>query len=76
MIDLKDQSCEGDDCPFSSHMTLAPNLELCRRIYGITPGMVKASVEFTNAFYGSNHPRGSHILFVNGWWVGENLNFV
>lgn len=60
------QSCEGDDCPFSSHMTLAPNLELCRRIYGITPGMVKASVEFTNAFYGSNHPRGSHILFVNG----------
>jgi serine protease 16 len=61
------QTCDNQTrCVFSHRMSLAPNLEICRAVYGITPKTVYDLVDFSNAYYGSNDTRGSNILFVNG----------
>ena len=62
-----DQSCEcNTSCPFSKYMSLEPNLDICREVFKISPKEVYDHVDFTNAYYGSDDPQGSHILFVNG----------
>ena len=64
---LPDQTCDPKTtCVFSRHITLGPNLELCQLVYGISPDDVYRSVQFSNTYYGSDQPKGSRIVFVNG----------
>ncbi|CAH2314237.1 thymus-specific serine protease [Pelobates cultripes] len=60
------QTCEDSSCPFSPLITLSSQLALCPRIFQIPLESVQKSVQFTNEFYGSNHPKSSRIIFVNG----------
>jgi len=64
---LPDQTCDPKTtCVFSRHITLGPNLELCQLVYGISPDDVYRSVQFSNTYYGSDQPKSSRIVFVNG----------
>uniref|UniRef100_A0A8C5QB37 Thymus-specific serine protease n=1 Tax=Leptobrachium leishanense TaxID=445787 RepID=A0A8C5QB37_9ANUR len=60
------QTCEDALCPFSPLITLNSQLALCTRVFQITMESVQQSVEFTNEFYGADHPKSSRIIFVNG----------
>lgn len=60
------QTCDDDDCLFSRSMTLSPNFVLCKMLFNLNPDDVYNSIDFTNSYYGSDQPRGSRILFVNG----------
>lgn len=53
-------------------MELWPNLEICRSVYNIDPDLVYKRVDFTNAYYGAGHIKGTRIVFVNGktlWYL-------
>ncbi|KAG8547762.1 hypothetical protein GDO81_027608 [Engystomops pustulosus] len=60
------QTCEQSSCPFSPLNTLKTQLDLCKEIFQIPPESVRQSVQFTNEFYGADHPKSSRIIFVNG----------
>ncbi|XP_077141822.1 thymus-specific serine protease [Ranitomeya variabilis] len=60
------QTCEDGSCPFSPLITLKSQLDLCTEIFQIPTESVRKSVEFTNEFYGADHPKSSRIIFVNG----------
>ncbi|KAI0209228.1 Thymus-specific serine protease [Lamellibrachia satsuma] len=61
------QTCDPKTtCVFSKHITLEPNLELCQVVYRIAPDEVYRRIKFTNSYYGSDQPKGSRIVFVNG----------
>ncbi|XP_074872458.1 thymus-specific serine protease [Carettochelys insculpta] len=60
------QTCEDATCPFSRLLTLAPALDLCSQIFGLAPQHVEGAVNFTNQYYGADHPKASRVLFVNG----------
>ncbi|XP_073405233.1 thymus-specific serine protease [Dendrobates tinctorius] len=60
------QTCEDVSCPFSPLITLKSQLDLCTEIFQIPAESVLKSVEFTNEFYGADHPKSSRIIFVNG----------
>ncbi|XP_062571736.1 thymus-specific serine protease-like [Saccostrea cucullata] len=61
------QTCEdGTSCPFSRLLTLESNLIICKDVYKISENMVPKFVQFTNDYYGANHPKGTRIIFVNG----------
>jgi len=64
------QTCDPDtSCPFTSSPWLVTEewlVDQCRLAFNITPAEVSASIDATNAYYGADHPAGSHILFVNG----------
>ena len=54
-------------------MGLEANLDICAQVYGIDA--TYASVDFTNAYYGSDQPRGTRIVFVNGvCFVVDDMN--
>ncbi|XP_061175291.1 thymus-specific serine protease-like [Saccostrea echinata] len=57
---------DGTSCPFSRLMTLESHLALCKEVYKISENMVPKFVQFTNDYYGANHPKGTRIIFVNG----------
>lgn len=62
-----DQTCDPDtNCIFSHYMDLEHSLRICSEVYGLKPDGVKRSVNFTNSYYGSDHPKGTRIVFVNG----------
>lgn len=61
-----DQACDDGDCLFSRHMTLSPNFDICTTVFKFNTEEVYDRVDFTNSYYGSDHPQGSRILFVNG----------
>ncbi|KAM4696385.1 thymus-specific serine protease [Rhinophrynus dorsalis] len=60
------QTCEDQSCPFSPLITLQSQLDLCSQIFQIPTESVHQSVQFTNEFYGADHPKSSRIIFVNG----------
>ncbi|XP_078517215.1 thymus-specific serine protease-like [Lissotriton helveticus] len=60
------QTCEQKTCPFSQLMTLKSQVDLCSQVFGIPADTVEASVQFTNEYYGADHPKSSRIIFVNG----------
>lgn len=70
---IVDQTCGvNTTCPFSRYMELWPNLEICRSVYNIDPDLVYKRVDFTNAYYGAGHIKGTRIVFVNGktlWYL-------
>ncbi|XP_075043004.1 thymus-specific serine protease [Mixophyes fleayi] len=60
------QTCEVSSCPFSPLLTLNSQLDLCTQVFQIPTTSVRQSVQFTNEFYGADHPKSSRIIFVNG----------
>ncbi|ELU12877.1 hypothetical protein CAPTEDRAFT_173918 [Capitella teleta] len=61
------QSCDvNTTCPFSRYMGLVPNLDICTEVFGIGGKSTYGRVDFTNAYYGSDQPKGTRIVFVNG----------
>ncbi|KAG9461461.1 hypothetical protein GDO78_016817 [Eleutherodactylus coqui] len=60
------QTCGDGSCPFSRLITLKSQLDLCTEVFQIPPESVHQSVQFTNEFYGADHPKSSRIIFVNG----------
>ncbi|XP_070578228.1 thymus-specific serine protease-like [Ptychodera flava] len=61
------QTCDSNTtCVFSPLMDLKSNILLCTEVFGITRTSVDQRVDFTNAYYGGQHPKGSRIVFVNG----------
>lgn len=60
------QTCEDSSCPFSTLITLKSQLDLCTEVFNIPPESVRQAVQFTNEFYGADHPKSSRIIFVNG----------
>ncbi|KAM9326334.1 thymus-specific serine protease [Gastrophryne carolinensis] len=60
------QTCEHPSCPFSPRINLQAQLGLCTEVFQIPPVSVQQSVEFTNEYYGADHPKSSRIIFVNG----------
>ncbi|XP_078389407.1 thymus-specific serine protease [Cetorhinus maximus] len=60
------QTCEDEGCPLSRWLTLRSQVDPCALVFGIDPGKVQSAVDFTNDYYGANHPASSRIIFVNG----------
>lgn len=62
------QTCEKiSRCPFArGYATLADAAAFCGDAFGVDASSVAANVAFTNAFYGSDAPAGTRILFPNG----------
>ncbi|XP_063793920.1 thymus-specific serine protease [Pseudophryne corroboree] len=60
------QTCEDSSCPFSPLISLNSQLDLCSQVFQIPAMSVSQSVQFTNEFYGADHPKSSRIIFVNG----------
>ena len=64
---LLDQTCDPrTSCIFSHYMDLEHSLRICSEVYGLKPKGVMRSANFTNSYYGSDHPKGTRIVFVNG----------
>ncbi|XP_052012585.1 thymus-specific serine protease [Apodemus sylvaticus] len=59
-------TCESLQCPFSQLPALPFQLELCERVFGLSPASVAQSVAQTNAYYGGQSPGATQVLFVNG----------
>ena len=53
-------------------MTLEKNLRICSEVFAISSEEVYKRVEFTNAYYGSDQPGGTRIVFVNGTYEKKN----
>ncbi|XP_048378159.1 thymus-specific serine protease [Stegostoma tigrinum] len=60
------QTCEDKSCPLSRWLTLQFQVDICAQVFGIDPGSVQGAVDFTNDYYGADHPASSRIIFVNG----------
>ena len=64
---ISDQTCDkGSECIFSHYMDLDHYLRWCSEGFGLEPDNIMRSASFTNAYYGSDHPKGTRIVFVNG----------
>ena len=51
---------------FSKYMGLKSSLDICQDVFGIPAEEVYRRVDFTNSYYGSDQPKGTRIVFVNG----------
>ncbi|KAK2164995.1 hypothetical protein LSH36_56g00011 [Paralvinella palmiformis] len=61
------QTCDKNTtCLFSHHMSLGPNLDICAIVFNISADEVTMRTRFTNDYYGSDKPKGTRIMFVNG----------
>ncbi|XP_002738015.1 thymus-specific serine protease-like [Saccoglossus kowalevskii] len=61
------QTCDQNTtCLFSPLIDLKSSLEVCTTVFGIHGKIVDKQVDFTNSYYGANHPKGTRIVFVNG----------
>ncbi|XP_077996059.1 thymus-specific serine protease-like [Glandiceps talaboti] len=61
------QTCDSNTtCPFSPQMDLKSSLILCSAAFNISGSVVDRRVDFTNSYYGADHPSGTRIVFVNG----------
>ncbi|XP_068105558.1 thymus-specific serine protease-like [Hyperolius riggenbachi] len=60
------QTCEDVSCPFSPRINLQSQLDLCIQVFQIPTDSVSQAVQFTNEYYGADHPKSSRIIFVNG----------
>ena len=64
---LSDQTCDlNTSCVLSHYIRLDPNFAICRDVFKISKSQVYDQVAFTNAYYGSDSPKGTRIVFVNG----------
>ena len=64
---LSDQTCDkGTKCIFSKYVDLDHNLRMCSEVFGLKPNEIERRANFSNAYYGADHPKGSRIVFVNG----------
>ena len=50
-------------------MDLEYSLQTCLQVYGFQPEMVMQRPNFTNEYYGGDHPMGSRIIFANGKYL-------
>ncbi|KAJ8042073.1 Thymus-specific serine protease [Holothuria leucospilota] len=57
---------DSSQCPFSHMVNLDVDFAMCKDVYGILPEAVYNQVNFTNQYYGSDHPKNGRILFING----------
>ncbi|KAJ8042072.1 Thymus-specific serine protease [Holothuria leucospilota] len=57
---------DGSQCPFSHMVNLDSDFAMCKDVYCILPEAVYTQVNFTNQYYGSDHPKNGRILFING----------
>ncbi|KAL5008420.1 hypothetical protein ScPMuIL_014001 [Solemya velum] len=62
------QTCDrGTKCPFSTYMSEKySDLKLCNDLFKLQKMFVADNIEFTNEYYGSDQPKGSRVVFVNG----------
>ncbi|XP_018411518.1 PREDICTED: thymus-specific serine protease-like [Nanorana parkeri] len=60
------QTCDHASCPFSPRITLQFQLDICKEVFQIPTESVLQAVQFTNEYYGADHPKSSRIIFVNG----------
>jgi len=60
------QTCEGEDCIFSQKLNLDFNVAICDQLFGFSSHNVQERINFSNDYYGSDQPRSSRIVFVNG----------
>ncbi|XP_060639774.2 thymus-specific serine protease-like [Anolis sagrei] len=60
------QTCEDPACPFSRLVNLRFQMDVCKQVFNISDRNAQEAVSFTNEYYGADHPKASHVLFVNG----------
>lgn len=62
------QTCEvGTKCMFTQGLATLPSvMSFCESDFGISVDEVAKNVEQTNAYYGSDKPKGTRIMFPNG----------
>lgn len=61
------QTCEdGSQCPFSHMLNLDIDFAMCKDAYSVSKKTVYTQVNFTNEYYGSDHPKNGRVLFING----------
>jgi len=62
------QTCEeGSKCIFTQGLsTLDTEMEFCEKSFGIPKSIVADNIAYSNEYYGSDHPKGSRVLYVNG----------
>ncbi|XP_022106762.1 thymus-specific serine protease-like isoform X1 [Acanthaster planci] len=61
------QTCDKNStCMFLPQVDLDYYFAWCKGIYNIPAADVVEQVNFTNAYYGADHPRGSRVVFVDG----------
>jgi len=61
------QTCDKKTkCLFTTRLALQYELIVCQQVFGVDTKIVQERVNFTNAYYGADKPRGSRIVFVNG----------
>ena len=51
---------------FLQQVDLDYYFEWCKEAYHVSPAEVLEQVDFTNAYYGGDNPRGSRVIFVDG----------
>jgi thymus-specific serine protease len=63
------QSCEADTtCPFDAVAAFSyqGQLDVLEQAFQINAAEFASNIAFSNLYYGSNHPAGSRIIYVNG----------
>jgi len=60
------QTVESSSVPFSKLINLDYFLGMCKDVYGIDKSHPKASVDYTNMYYGGRDVRSDKIVFLNG----------
>lgn len=62
------QTCEfGSECFYTQGLfNLSDEMSFCTTNFKIPADVVAANIEYSNAYYGSDAPRGSRVLYVNG----------
>ncbi|XP_051846829.1 thymus-specific serine protease [Antechinus flavipes] len=59
-------TCQDPSCPFSRRSALSAQLQLCARVFGLSPASVAEAVARTNTYYGGQSPGATRVIFVNG----------
>uniref|UniRef100_A0A7S2PMK7 Thymus-specific serine protease n=1 Tax=Zooxanthella nutricula TaxID=1333877 RepID=A0A7S2PMK7_9DINO len=73
------QTCEiGSKCFYTQGLaTLADEVSLCQKLFGISAETVQANIAYSNAYYGSDEPEGNRVMYVNGEvdpWRANSIN--
>jgi len=73
------QTCEeGSDCFYTQGLaTLDEEMAFCTLSFNMSKQVVAANIAYSNAYYGSDHPQGTRVLYVNGEvdpWHANSIN--
>lgn len=73
------QTCEvGSECFYTQGLsTLETEMSFCKDDFGIPSDLVADNIDFSNDYYGADHPEGSRVLYVNGEvdpWHANSIN--